>query len=121
MQRSMTHNCMIKMDESFDNDIGFVLALFGVTVHECEGRADVIGADLPFTRIIGNVAKEEEDGIAATELEFLAFNPSGPLVEPTIRWSVLRCGGCVVRLVMLRLWAMTTGNISLSSNYFYVR
>jgi len=104
----MAYDCLVQMDESFNHNIAMVLA--PGAVHECEVRADVIGADLPFLRIIGNMAKEDKDGIAGRQLECFAFNPSGPFVESTIGWSVVRSGRCV-RLVMFKKW----GGVILSS------
>ena len=90
-QPGMFYDSMIKRDESFNNDIlvAAVPAPFRRTFHECEMRADKIGANLPFPRITRNVAKEDEDGIAGTELVFLAFDPCGPFVE----WTIWGSGG----------------------------
>ena len=78
MQSGMARNCAIEMNESFDDDI---LAPSRDAVHGCVNRADVVGADFPIPRIIGNVAKEDDDGIAGTEFVFPALNPGGPFVE----------------------------------------
>jgi len=87
------------MNEPFDNEIGIVtavLALFGGAVRECVVRTDVIGVDLPLLWISRNLSKEDQDRIAAGELEFLAFDSRSPFVESTIGWTV-------VRLVMHRV------------------
>jgi len=89
----MTHDRLIEVDESFDDSIGViaaVLARCSGTVHEGIVRADVIGADFPFIRVIGNSSKEDSDGKAGRELELVEFDPRGPIVGSMVGGSSVR-------------------------------
>jgi len=88
MQSRTTCDRPFEMNESLDNDI---FAPSRDTVHGCTMRADVVGADFPIPRIIGNLAKEDNDGIAGTELVFSALYPGGPFVD----WSIRGSGHCL--------------------------
>ena len=83
------------MDEAFGDSIDVVaavLALFRDTVHEGIIRADVIGADFPFLRVIGNFTKEDCDGIVGRDLELLEFNPGGPIEDSMVGGSSVQSG-----------------------------
>jgi len=84
LQSRTTHDRLIEMDECFDDSTGVVaavLARFSGTVHEGIVRADVIGTDFPFLRVIWNFfTKEDSDGKAGRELELIEFDPGGPIV-----------------------------------------
>jgi hypothetical protein len=107
--------------------VAAVRALFSGAVHERIVRADIIRADLPILDISRNVAKEDQDGIAAAELEFFAFNPGRPIIESTIGWSVHGRRRCVVRLALpmvmnvLSCVAMTAWNRSGGRSWLWTR
>ena len=111
-QLRMTYDCAIEHNVSMGKtfDVRVVLDLFRDTFRVDAMRADVIGAKFHFLRIIGNVAKEDEDGIAAIEIVYPAFNRGEPFVVSTIRGSggsrishnCLRGGGCGVSKAVSR-------------------
>ena len=75
-------------------------------------RADVIGAEFPFLRVIGNMVKENKDGIAPRELVFRGYDLDGPFVECTIGR-----GGCVVVRLKMCDWVVATGGGPRSSRH----
>ena len=82
----MLHECLIEVDVSFSHEIDVVtavLAIFNGSVHEGGVSANEVGADRPILRIDGNSLEEEKDAITGRKLEFLGFDPDGPVAEFT--------------------------------------